>query len=50
MIFVPSYQGISHSPYEWTEWDDLEAGIKVLVDTLKTLGSVDSMAQTTKAG
>lgn len=30
MIFVPSHKGISHNPLEFTEWDDIEAGIKVL--------------------
>ena len=30
MIFVPSHNGISHNPLELTEWEDIEAGIKVL--------------------
>lgn len=30
MIFVPSRDGISHNPLEFTEWKDIEAGIKVL--------------------
>lgn len=30
MIFVPSRYGISHNPLEFTEWKDIEAGIKVL--------------------
>ncbi|MDH2926679.1 Zn-dependent hydrolase [Lonepinella koalarum] len=30
MIFVPSHKGISHNPLEFTEWKDVEAGIKVL--------------------
>lgn len=30
MIFVPSRQGISHNPLEHTDWQDVEAGIKVL--------------------
>lgn len=30
MIFVPSKLGISHNPLEFTEWKDIEAGIKVL--------------------
>ncbi|MDR2079536.1 MAG: hydantoinase/carbamoylase family amidase [Treponema sp.] len=37
MIFVPSRKGISHSPYEWTDWEDLEVGIAVLTDTIKDL-------------
>lgn len=34
MIFVPSKDGISHSPEEWTGYDDLAAGTDVLADTL----------------
>ncbi|MDY4281149.1 MAG: Zn-dependent hydrolase [[Pasteurella] mairii] len=30
MIFVPSQQGISHNPLEYTSWTDIEAGIRVL--------------------
>ncbi len=37
MIFVPSVDGISHSPREWTNWDDIENGVKVLTQTLKKL-------------
>jgi N-carbamoyl-L-amino-acid hydrolase len=37
MIFVPSVDGISHSPMEWTDWGDIEKGVKVLVRALKNL-------------
>jgi N-carbamoyl-L-amino-acid hydrolase len=37
MIFVPSVNGISHSPMEWTEWEDIERGVKVLTQTIKNL-------------
>ena len=37
MIFVPSVNGISHSPMEWTDWKDVETGIEVLTRTLKHL-------------
>jgi N-carbamoyl-L-amino-acid hydrolase len=37
MIFVPSINGISHSPMEWTNWWDIEKGVKVLTQTLKNL-------------
>jgi hydantoinase/carbamoylase family amidase len=37
MIFVPSVHGISHSPMEWTEWDDIEKGVKVLTQTMMNL-------------
>ncbi|MBN6066619.1 Zn-dependent hydrolase [Aggregatibacter actinomycetemcomitans] len=30
MIFVPSHLGISHNPLEFTTWEDVEAGVKVL--------------------
>ena len=30
MIFVPSKDGISHNPLEFTSWSDIEAGINVL--------------------
>jgi len=41
MIFVPSNKGISHSPMEWTEWDEIEKGVKVLVETIKYLSKVN---------
>ncbi|MEZ6133636.1 MAG: Zn-dependent hydrolase [Pirellulaceae bacterium] len=37
MIFVPSKNGQSHSPAEWTAWSDIEAGGNVLLHTLKEL-------------
>ena len=37
MIFVPSVRGISHAPMEWTEWDDIEKGVKVLTQTIMNL-------------
>jgi N-carbamoyl-L-amino-acid hydrolase len=40
MIFVPSMNGISHSPMEWTNWEDMEKGIKVLTQTLKNLSKL----------
>lgn len=35
MIFVPSRQGLSHSPEEWTNPADLLAGINVLVEAVQ---------------
>jgi hydantoinase/carbamoylase family amidase len=40
MIFVPSVNGISHSPLEWTHWEDIEKGIQVLTGVLKQLSRV----------
>ena len=37
MIFVPSVNGISHAPLEWTNWADIEKGMEVLVQALKNL-------------
>ncbi|MFN2364036.1 MAG: Zn-dependent hydrolase [Halarsenatibacteraceae bacterium] len=37
MIFVPSKDGISHSPDEWTDWQDVEKGANLLLETLKRL-------------
>ncbi|MGN1319183.1 MAG: M20 family metallo-hydrolase [Lachnospirales bacterium] len=39
MIFVPSKDGISHSKYEWTDFEDLALGTDVLTDTLLTLAN-----------
>ena len=40
MIFVPSVNGISHAPLEWTNWEDIENGVKVLTQTLKNLSRI----------
>jgi N-carbamoyl-L-amino-acid hydrolase len=40
MIFVPSINGISHAPLEWTTWDDIENGAAVLTQTIKTLSKL----------
>lgn len=37
MIFVPSVGGISHSPRELTEWDDVSRGAQVLCRTIERL-------------
>lgn len=34
MIFVPSKDGKSHCPEEFTEWKDIDTGVQVLFDTL----------------
>ncbi|MDH5546474.1 MAG: Zn-dependent hydrolase [Gammaproteobacteria bacterium] len=39
MIFVPSKDGRSHSPAEWTNWEDIEIGANVLINTLYQLAS-----------
>lgn len=37
MLFVPSQNGISHSPEEFTKTKDLVNGVKILIDTLYEL-------------
>lgn len=37
MIFVPSMGGRSHSPAEWTPWEEIEKGANVLLNTLHRL-------------
>lgn len=38
MIFVPSVGGVSHAPDEWTQWEDVENGANVLLNTLIRIG------------
>jgi hydantoinase/carbamoylase family amidase len=37
MIFVPSVNGISHSPHEYTAPEDIDRGVRVLAGTLRVL-------------
>jgi beta-ureidopropionase / N-carbamoyl-L-amino-acid hydrolase len=37
MVFVPSRGGMSHSPAEWTAWDDIEAGANLMLGALQQL-------------
>ena len=37
MIFVPSVEGISHSPKEFTEWHDCINGANMLLQTVLEL-------------
>ncbi|MCA9886210.1 MAG: M20/M25/M40 family metallo-hydrolase, partial [Anaerolineae bacterium] len=39
MIFIPSKDGISHNPREYTEWHDVENGANVLLSTILRLAS-----------
>ena len=38
MVFIPSKGGISHSPFEWTAWTELENGISILTRLLMDIG------------
>lgn len=37
LIFVPSRNGISHSPQEWTDWRDIEKGARLYLSALLEL-------------
>lgn len=41
MIFLPSVEGISHNPKEFTEWDHIEKGANVLLNTILRLTTND---------
>ena len=41
MIFVPSREGRSHSPAEWTSWNDIEVGANLALHTLHHLATRD---------
>jgi N-carbamoyl-L-amino-acid hydrolase len=41
MLFVPSIDGVSHSPNEWTAWEDVALGADVL---LRAVGRLDTQA------
>ena len=38
LIFVPSKDGLSHHPDEWTDYEDLKKGVEVMLDTVIQLG------------
>ncbi|MEJ2594960.1 MAG: Zn-dependent hydrolase [bacterium] len=42
MIFVPSKEGISHSPAEWTDAHHLEIGANLLLNTLLEVAGIQS--------
>ena len=33
-IFIPSVNGVSHAPDEWSHWHDVEAGCNILFDCI----------------
>lgn len=39
LIFIPSKGGRSHSPAEWSDWQDIENGANVLLNTLYQLAN-----------
>ncbi len=46
MVFVPSRGGMSHSPAEWTAWDDIEAGANLMLGALHRLAMHDELPAT----
>jgi N-carbamoyl-L-amino-acid hydrolase len=41
LLFAPSRNGISHSPREWTDWEDCAGATRVLTGALASLAGVD---------
>jgi N-carbamoyl-L-amino-acid hydrolase len=39
MVFSPSQDGISHSPREWTDWEDCAAATRVLAEAIVDQGT-----------
>ena len=39
LLFAPSSGGVSHSPREWTDWEDCAAATEVLARTLVRLAA-----------
>ena len=39
MVFVPSKDGRSHVPEEWTDYADLQKGVELVYRTIKELAS-----------
>lgn len=40
LIFVPSKDGISHNPAEWTEYEEIAKGVQILFEAVKALTEV----------
>lgn len=40
LLFVPSLQGRSHCPEEWTDYDELHKGVEVIFQTILNLAEV----------
>ncbi len=41
LVFVPSKDGRSHCPEEWTDYEDLQKGIELIYNTILELGEVE---------
>ena len=45
MVFVPSRGGMSHSPAEWTAWEDIRAGANLMLGALHRIATPSSGLQ-----
>jgi acetylornithine deacetylase/succinyl-diaminopimelate desuccinylase-like protein len=50
MIFLPSQNGVSHNPKEFTSWDDILIGSNVLLHTVLRLAERHGDASTNHQG
>lgn len=41
LVFVPSKDGLSHTPEEWTDYEQIQKGIEVVYETVKQLTEVE---------
>ncbi len=39
MLFVPSLNGRSHVPEEWTDYEDIQKGAEIMYEAVKRLAS-----------
>lgn len=39
LIFIPSRNGISHAPEEWSSWEDIEKGAQLMLNVVMRLGA-----------
>jgi acetylornithine deacetylase/succinyl-diaminopimelate desuccinylase-like protein len=39
LVFIPSRNGISHAPEEWSDWADIEKGAQLMLNALVRLSS-----------
>jgi acetylornithine deacetylase/succinyl-diaminopimelate desuccinylase-like protein len=42
MVFVPSRQGVSHAPDEWSSVEDIARGVEVMATALRALDEQES--------
>ncbi len=42
LVFVPSKDGLSHHPDEWTDYEQIQKGIDVIFQTVKEITEASS--------